>query len=75
MATLRTIVFVAAAAGLAAATMSFAAETITYQYDARGRLISVVHNGSVNDNLVTNYTFDDANNRKNLTVSGSPTPP
>lgn len=49
-----------------------AAETITYTYDARGRLIKVVHTGSVNNNLQTTYTHDKADNRKNTTTTGSP---
>ena len=40
-----------AALGVAAAAM--AAETITYTYDARGRLIKVVHIGTVNNGVNT----------------------
>ena len=54
--------------GLAAA--AFAAETITYKYDARGRLIRVSHSGSVNNNVVTNYTYDKADNRNVVTTNG-----
>jgi YD repeat-containing protein len=48
---------------------AYAAETITYTYDARGRLVRVVHSGTVNSNVTTNYTYDDQNNRtlKNTT--------
>jgi hypothetical protein len=48
---------------------AYAAETITYTYDARGRLIRVAHSGTVNNNVATNYTYDDADNRtlKNTT--------
>ena len=55
------------AAALAAA--AFAAETITYVYDARGRLVQVKHNGTVNNNVVTNYAIDKADNRTNKTTS------
>lgn len=64
--------------GLFAVAMGFAsgaahaAETITYQYDAKGRLTQVAHSGSVNNDVVASYTFDQADNRTNLTVSGSP---
>ncbi|HEX8300541.1 hypothetical protein [Sphingomonas sp.] len=54
------------------ATAAIASETITYTYDAKGRVVKVEHSGSVNDNLTANYTFDKADNRKNLTVTGSP---
>ena len=48
---------------------AYAAETINYSYDARGRLIQVKHSGTVNNNIVTNYTLDKADNRtlKNTT--------
>jgi YD repeat-containing protein len=56
-------------------TAAYAAETITYSYDARGRLKQVAHSGSVNNNVVTNYTYDKADNRTNKTTTGSPNPP
>jgi YD repeat-containing protein len=49
-----------------------AAETITYTYDARGRLIRVSHSGSVNNNIITKYVIDKADNRTNKTTTGSP---
>jgi Tfp pilus assembly protein PilV len=54
---------------------AYAAETITYTYDARGRLKQVAHSGSVNNNVVTNYVYDKADNRTNKTTTGSPNPP
>jgi YD repeat-containing protein len=63
---LRAVFFVATALGLAAAVL--AAETITYSYDARGRLVRVVHNGSVNNNVSANYVYDKADNRTNVNV-------
>jgi len=69
-------------AGLLGATLLVAApamagETVTYSYDAKGRLVKVVHTGTVNNNLQTTYTHDKADNRKNTTTTGSPnsTPP
>jgi predicted extracellular nuclease len=47
-------------------------ETITYGYDARGRLVKVEHAGSVNNNLQAIYTYDKAGNRATLNVTGSP---
>lgn len=49
---------------------AFAAETITYTYDARGRLIQVNRTGTVNNNVVTNYTYDKADNRANKNTTG-----
>jgi hypothetical protein len=52
-----------------------AAETITYVYDARGRLVQVVRTGTVNNGVTTAYTIDKADNRTNKTTTGSPNPP
>ena len=49
---------------------AYASETINYQYDARGRLVQVSHSGSVNNNVVTNYTYDKADNRNTVTTNG-----
>ena len=57
---------------LAFATAADAAETIKYTYDARGRLVKVERTGTVNNNVVTNYTIDKADNRTNKTTTGSP---
>jgi YD repeat-containing protein len=54
---------------------AYAAETITYKYDARGRLVQVNRTGTVNNNVVTNYSYDKADNRTNKTTTGSPNPP
>ena len=61
----------AAGIGLLAAA-AHAAETLTYSYDARGRLVRVQHNGSVNANVVTNYVYDKADNRTLKNVTGAP---
>ena len=66
---------VAAAAAVVAASAAIAAETIVYRYDARGRLVKVERSGTVNNNVVTNYTFDKADNRTVKTTTGSPNPP
>lgn len=51
---------------------AYAAETINYTYDARGRLVQVNRTGTVNNNVVTNYTYDKADNRTNKTTTGAP---
>ena len=56
----------------AVAAAAYAAETITYTYDARGRLKQVVRSGTVNNGVTTNYTYDKADNRTNKTVTGAP---
>src|SRR5687768_11906034 len=53
-----------------------ASETITYTYDARGRLIQVARTGTVNNGVTTSYTIDKADNRTNVSASiGAPNPP
>lgn len=66
----------ALALGLIGSTVS-AAETVTYTYDARGRLIKVVHTGTVNNNNQVCYKLDKAGNRINVkaTVNSLPTCP
>lgn len=54
---------------------SQAAETITYTYDARGRVVAVVRTGTVNNGVNRTYTVDKADNRTNKTTTGSPNPP
>jgi hypothetical protein len=68
----------AIAAGLAAvsacaiAAPASATETITYTYDAKGRLVKVERTGTVNNNVKTEYTHDKADNRTNVKTTGSP---
>jgi YD repeat-containing protein len=68
----RTVELIVTAVLVTAATVAAASETITYSYDAKGRLILVTHTGTVNNNVVANYTFDAADNRKNIKVTGAP---
>jgi uncharacterized protein involved in exopolysaccharide biosynthesis len=59
----------------AASAAAIAAETITYSYDAKGRLVKVERSGNVNNGVTSNYSHDKADNRTNVTVTGSPNPP
>jgi hypothetical protein len=72
MARLEKVLLVAAALGAAAAAV--AAETITYTYDSRGRLVKVERKGDVNDNVRAEYKYDKADNRTIVKVT-SPNPP
>jgi hypothetical protein len=60
---------------LAGALPAFAAETITYTYDAKGRLVKVVRTGTVNNTVTAEYTHDKADNRTRVKVTNSPNPP
>lgn len=59
---------VAFVAGLTFSPAASASETITYTYDARGRLVKVVHTGTVNNNVQACYKYDKADNRTNVKV-------
>lgn len=61
-----------AAAALALAGGVAAAESLSFVYDARGRLVRVNHSGSVNNNVVTNYSYDKADNRTLKKTTGAP---
>ena len=57
----------AIAAAASCVAPALAAETITYSYDARGRLVQVQRTGPVNK--TTSYTLDKADNRLFKTTS------
>lgn len=63
------------AAVLVAAAPAFAAETITYKYDARGRVVQVIRTGTVNNGVNRTYAIDKADNRTSKVTTGSPNPP
>ena len=48
-----------------------ASETVTYTYDARGRLVKVERSGTVNDDAKTEYEHDEAHNRKRVKTTGA----
>lgn len=71
----------ALAAGLASALATcaphaaHAAETLTFNYDAKGRVTKVQRTGGVNNGVKTEYTHDKANNRKTVKTTGSANTP
>ena len=62
-------------------TAAQATETVTYTYDARGRVVAVTHSGTVNNGIVTSYStsnsaptntpYDKADNRTQVTTTGA----
>jgi phage gp36-like protein len=69
---MRAFIGPAAAALFLAAAPAQATETLTYTYDAKGRLVKVVHSGTVNAGVQTTYSHDKADNRKTTTTTGAP---
>ncbi len=67
----RVALAILAAFGLLAASIAWAGETITYTYDALGRVIQSSHSGTVNNGQQTTYTLDPASNRTNTTTTGA----
>lgn len=53
------------------ASAASATETVSYTYDAKGRLVKVERTGTVNNNVTTTYTHDKADNRTNVKTSGA----
>lgn len=64
-----------ATALLGMASPAIATETVTYTYDAKGRLVKVERSGTVNNGVKTEYAHDKADNRQNVKVTGSPNSP
>jgi len=60
-----------ALAGAALAAAAMAGETISYSYDARGRLVKVVRGGSVNNAVTASYSYDRADNRTTVNVTSA----
>lgn len=62
-----------AGAGLAALSPALATDTVSYVYDARGRLVQVRHTGTAPNNGVSaTYTYDRADNRTSVVVAIAP---
>ncbi len=53
---------------------ALASETLTYSYDALGRLTTVAHSGTVNSGQQAAYAIDLADNRTGVTVTGAASP-
>jgi YD repeat-containing protein len=57
---------------LALASAAQAGETVTYSYDSLGRLVGVERTGAVNNGVGARYSYDSADNRTNVTITGLP---
>ena len=66
------LILLAGAVLLMTAAPAAATETITYSYDARGRLVQVARTGTVNNGVTTTHQYDRADNRVVKTTTGSP---
>ena len=65
----------AAVAVMLVTAPSIAQETVTYTYDALGRLITSSTSGGPNNGTQAGTSFDPASNRTNYTVTGGLVPP
>jgi YD repeat-containing protein len=63
---MRAITVVGTLLGVILGKAAGATETITYTYDAKGRLVTVVHSGTVNNGVQATYNHDKANNRTSV---------
>lgn len=64
-----------AASVIAMAGAAEAGETVTYSYDALGRLTATSSSGTVNNGVATGIGYDPAGNRSSYAVSGAAGPP
>lgn len=60
---------------LFSSTPAWSDETVTYSYDALGRLVGVVREGTINNGIATSYSLDKASNRITVTTTGVSTAP
>jgi YD repeat-containing protein len=63
---MKSIPLIGALLGVFLGKAADAAETITYTYDAKGRLVTVVRTGTVNNGVTATYNHDKANNRTSV---------
>jgi hypothetical protein len=62
-----------ASVGFAGLTPALATDTVSYVYDAQGRLVQVTHSGTAPNNGVSaSYAYDRAGNRTSVVVSTAP---
>lgn len=57
---------------LGSSVAAWSSETITYTYDAKGRLVQVVRTGGPGNGTQQTYTHDAAGNRQHVVVTGAP---
>ena len=62
-------VVIAAVTVFALPALAIASETITYSYDAKGRLVKVERSGDVNQGVKAEYKHDKADNRTEVNVT------
>ena len=67
---MKTAVFASAAIVLLTGA-ALASETVTYTYDARGRLVEVSHSGGPANATKIRYEYDDVGNIKRRKVTGA----
>lgn len=71
---MKSVRLTALALAAGASASSWPAETVTYTYDALGRIVSSSVSGGPNSGLNTALVYDAAGNRTTLAVTGSTNP-
>lgn len=61
----------AVAAIVALAPAAYASSSVSYTYDARGRLVAVTLSGGAHSGASIQYTYDTGNNRVRKLVTGA----
>ena len=69
---MRQLKYLLGSTALFVAGSALATETVTYTYDARGRLVKVERTGTVNDGAKVEYTLDKADNREKVKSTKPP---
>lgn len=64
------LVFYLLSSGFITTYSATGSESVTYTYNDRGRLVRVNRSGTINDGIQAAYTYDKADNRTNVTVTG-----
>lgn len=68
---LRKTIAMIALSSMFSSTHALSQETVTYSYDAKGRVTNVTRSGGPANGVATTFQYDAADNRQNVTVTGS----
>lgn len=67
----KTLLACSVASACLVTTSALASETVTYTYDALGRLVASSTSGGPNSGVASGVSYDPAGNRSSYTITGS----